>query len=196
VLNVAFAVGGVAGLGWWLSAKASSQGAGAVAGEPRKLSRLGWDVTRVAEDVVQSEASGLSAMGRRVTLEGGTERAFTGTTTDGTPWDAKGRGTYCSAVGGLPLFSSDAKFDSGTGWPSFWAPVDPDHVEEVPDLSIPFMPRVEVRDRRTGAHLGHVFTDGPKEVGGKRYCINAAALTFVPSGQECPLPKANNAQDD
>ena len=162
-------------------------------GEPRRVSGLGWDVTRIARERVTEEAAGLSEMGRRVALEGKTERPFTGTTSDGTPWDAKGKGTYCSAVGGLPVFSSEAKYDSGTGWPSFWAPIDPDHVEEVADLSIPFMPRVEVRDRRTGAHLGHVFDDGPRDVGGKRYCVNAAALTFVPEGQVCPLPKAADA---
>ena len=85
----------------------------------------------------------------------GTERAFTGTTVDGSPHNNKRKGTYVSAVGDLPLFSSDTKFDSGTGWPSFYAPIDPDHVIEVKDSSIPFMTRVEVLDARSGAHLGH-----------------------------------------
>lgn len=78
---------------------------------------------------------------RYVTLESGTERAFTGKTVNGYAHDNKQRGTYVSAVGGLPLFSSDTKFNSGTGWPSFYAPVDPEHIIEVTDTSIPFMPR-------------------------------------------------------
>jgi len=93
---------------------------------------------------------------RNVVFNAGTERAFTGKTVDGSPHDNKRKGMYVSAVGGLPLFSSEQKFDSGTGWPSFWAPVDPEHVIEVVDASIPFMaPRVEVLDARSGAHLGH-----------------------------------------
>jgi methionine-R-sulfoxide reductase len=104
---------------------------------------------------------------------------------DGSPHDNKRKGVYVSAVGGLPLFSSDAKYDSGTGWPSFWAPIDPEHVVEVKDDSIPFMSRVEVLDARSGAHLGHVFSDGPRPTG-RRYCMNAAALRFIPEGE--PLP--------
>ncbi len=76
-----------------------------------------------------------------MTLEAGTERAFSGKTVNGFAHDNKQRGMYVSAVGGLPLFPSDTKFNSGTGWPSFYAPVDPEHIIEVTDNSVPFMPR-------------------------------------------------------
>ena len=92
---------------------------------------------------------------RQVAFSAGTERAFTGQTVDGSPHDNKRKGVYVGSVGGLPLFTSDCKFDSGTGWPSFWAPIDPAHVIEIKDTSIPFMTRVEVVDARSGAHLGH-----------------------------------------
>jgi methionine-R-sulfoxide reductase len=101
-------------------------------------------------------AASLTASQRHVTLEAGTERAFSGQTANGYPHDCKSDGVYVCAVGDLPLFDSKTKFDSGTGWPSFWAPIDPQHVIELKDSSIPFMTRVEVLDARSGAHLGHV----------------------------------------
>lgn len=91
-----------------------------------------------------------------------------------------GRGIYVDVVTGEPLFSSRDKFDAGCGWPSFSRPLDQLVVEKYTDESIPFMPRTEVRSRAGDSHLGHVFDDGPRDRGGMRYCINGAALRFVP----------------
>lgn len=109
----------------------------------------------------------------------GTERAFSG------EYDKfYEEGTYYSAATGQPLFSSGAKFDSGSGWPSFYAPVGPGAVVLREDNSW-FARRVEVLDSSSGSHLGHVFNDGPEPTG-LRYCLNSAALIFVPAGAEPP----------
>jgi peptide-methionine (R)-S-oxide reductase len=110
----------------------------------------------------------------RITQKNGTEPAFRNEF-----WDNKEPGLYVDVVSGEPLFTSVDKYDSHSGWPSFTAPVDPDNVVEKRDRSL-FMSRTEVRSTHGDSHLGHVFPDGPREAGGLRYCINSAALRFIP----------------
>ncbi len=94
-------------------------------------------------------------------------------------WDNHEEGIYVDKVSGEPLFSSKDKFDSGTGWPSFTKPIVDELVVKRSDLTL-YLPRVEVRSKYGDSHLGHVFEDGPKDKGGLRYCINSAALRFIP----------------
>ncbi|MGH2647306.1 MAG: peptide-methionine (R)-S-oxide reductase MsrB, partial [Ginsengibacter sp.] len=95
------------------------------------------------------------------------------------------KGTYYSAASLQPVFSSDTKFDSGTGWPSFYAPINPDAVKLVKDESLGGV-RLEVVDSKSGSHLGHVFDDCPAPTG-TRYCMTSAALIFVPAGGKPPV---------
>jgi peptide-methionine (R)-S-oxide reductase len=107
-----------------------------------------------------------------VAREKGTERAFTGAY-----WDNHKEGVYRCIGCGAQLFSSDTKFDSGTGWPSFTQPLDDSNVEMEEDRSLG-MRRIEVHCKQCGTHLGHVFPDGPPEAGGQRFCINSCSLNF------------------
>ncbi len=110
----------------------------------------------------------------RVTQKDGTEPAFRNEY-----WDNHEDGLYVDVVSGQPLFSSTDKYDSGTGWPSFTKPVVADAVHTKTDRSL-WMPRTEVRSTGADSHLGHVFDDGPANAGGLRYCMNSAALRFIP----------------
>lgn len=120
------------------------------------------------------ELDELSPMEYAVTQENATEPAFTGKYDD-----FYQKGIYVDVVSGEPLFSSADKYDAGCGWPAFSQPIEKRIVKEKADFSHG-MHRVEIRSKKADSHLGHVFTDGPQDKGGLRYCINSAALRFIP----------------
>ncbi len=131
-----------------------------------------YDLTPLTPDQIADLARKLSPEEADVLLRRGTEAPFCGAFLDN-----KKDGTYVCRLCGLPLFSSSAKFDSGTGWPSFFAPFDPAHVREIRDVSHG-MVRIEITCARCDGHLGHVFDDGPKPTR-LRYCLNSVSLSFV-----------------
>lgn len=116
----------------------------------------------------------LSPLQFKVTQKKGTEPAF-----NNEYYDEKRQGIYVDIISKKPLFSSTDKYDSGCGWPSFTKPIDQEVVDEKKDFSHGMI-RTEIQSAETDSHLGHVFTDGPRDKGGLRYCINSAALDFIP----------------
>ena len=135
------------------------------------ISASGHDLTRLSKEQIADLAKGLTAEERRVLLNSGTEPAFCGGFLK-----EKSAGVYGCRLCNLPLFRSSAKFESGTGWPSFFETFDPEHVLNIED-NTHGMKRVEIRCARCNSHLGHVFDDGPRPTG-QRYCLNSAALQF------------------
>jgi peptide methionine sulfoxide reductase msrA/msrB len=150
-----------------------------------RYSKSGYDITPLPRARVEELASKLPPEAYEITQRAGTERAFCGGLLDN-----KKEGVYACAVCDLPLFSSDHKFNSGTGWPSFYAPFDSEHVIRKTDFAYG-MARTEINCTRCGSHLGHVFDDGPKPTG-ERHCLNSASLKFYDKGTE-PKPDAKSA---
>lgn len=147
--------------------------------EARIIHDQGADIDYPVELNADTWQARLSDMAYYVLREDGTERAYSNPM-----YEEKRAGIYYSRASGQPLFSSEDKYRSGTGWPSFTEPIAPDAVAYMWDNSL-FSRRIEVIDTVTGSHLGHVFPDGPDPTG-QRYCMNAAALIFVPEGEDPP----------
>jgi peptide-methionine (R)-S-oxide reductase len=149
------------------------------------VSDTGYRLTPLGAAERHRLAARLSPEEVRVLLNHGTEPPFCGGLLDN-----KEPGTYCCRLCGLPLFRSDAKFESGTGWPSFFAPFDPSHIRYISDTSFG-MTRTEIRCIRCDGHLGHVFDDGPPPTR-QRYCLNSVSMEFFPAGKE-PAPDGKSA---
>ncbi len=143
-------------------------------------SRTGFDVAPLPAARIAALSADFTPEEKQVILHQGTERPGCGLFLDN-----KQDGVYTCRLCGLPLFRSDAKFESGTGWPSFFQPFDPDHILEIVDNSHG-MRRTEIRCKRCDAHLGHVFDDGPPPTR-LRYCLNSISMQFVAAGKPLPL---------
>jgi len=142
-----------------------------------ETSSSGYDLRALSAAQRNQLAASLNPEERRVLLNQGTEPPFCGTLLNN-----KQSGMYACRLCGLPLFKADAKFESGTGWPSFYQPFDPAHIAEIVDDSHGMI-RTEIRCQRCDGHLGHVFDDGPPPTR-KRYCLNSVSMEFVPEGKE------------
>jgi peptide-methionine (R)-S-oxide reductase len=145
--------------------------------EQATTSASGYDLRPLSGTARERLAAKLTPEERRVILDHGTERPFCGTLLNN-----KQSGIYACRLCGLPLFQANAKFESGTGWPSFYQPLDPEHITELRDISHGMI-RTEIRCRRCDGHLGHVFPDGPPPTH-QRYCLNSASMEFYPEGQQ------------
>jgi peptide-methionine (R)-S-oxide reductase len=150
-------------------------------------SESGYGIDPLPYELKKQLALKLTPAERDILLLQGTEPPFCGTLLDN-----KGKGVYACRMCGLPLFRSDTKFESGTGWPSFTQPFDAQHVKDLRDTSHG-MVRTEVRCARCDGHLGHVFPDGPPPTG-QRYCLNSASLQFTAEGKPLPRKVAGDPQ--